>query len=538
MKKLTIALFLTFSVTLTFSQSVDKPKLVVGIVVDQMKYDYLNLYWKHYGDGGLKRMVSEGFSCRNLHYNYGPTFTGPGHASVYTGTTPRYHGIVANDWYDKSADRMIYCSEDRSVKSVGYDTPSGQMSPKNMLVTTMTDELKMSTAGRSKVIAVSMKDRGATLPGGHSADAAYWMTHRWITSTHYMNELPDWVKKFNDEMEQFVPDVWNTLLPIDDYRESWADDNEYEYSFKGHDKPVFPYDLKTLMPENGHMNMVKSTPFGNTITTEFAKAAIMNEKLGKRSDTDFISISYSTPDYIGHMFGPQAVENQDTYLRFDAELAEFLEFLDAEIGKGEYLVFLTADHGGAMVPAHSMDLKMPGGNIDGKLISNASKEFLIQRFNADGMISNYSNDQFFLNYDSISVNGYEPEQIARALADFVLQFEGVSESVTAWDLKRTQFTEGSIAAVQRGFNHRRSGDVILIFQSGWIEYGSRGTTHGSVYTYDTHVPALFYGWGVKHGFTDRRLNITDIAPTISTLLQIGLPSGSTGDPIRQITERR
>lgn len=537
MKQLIFALVLSFSVTVAFSQSADKPKLVVGIVVDQMKYDFINMYWKHYGDGGFKRMIGEGFSCRNLHYNYGPTFTGPGHASIFTGTTPRYHGIVANDWYDKKANRTIYCSEDRSVKSVGDETPSGQMSPKNMLVTTMTDELKMSTAGRSKVISVSIKDRGATLPGGHSADAAYWMTDKWISSTHYMEQLPEWVVKFNEGMEQFVPDVWNTLLPIESYLESWGDDNEYEYSFRGKDRPVFPYDLKTLRPENGNISMIKSTPFGNTITTEFAKAAIRNEKLGANDITDFITISYSSPDYIGHMFGPQAVETQDNYLRFDAELAEFLNFLDAEIGKGEYLVFLTADHGGAMVPAHLEDLKMPGGNIDAKLINNAAKEFLIQRYNADGMILNYSNDQFFLDHDRIAENGYEPEQIARALADFVLQFGGVAEAYTARDLKRAQFTEGTIAAAQRGFNHRRSGDVILLFQSGWIEYGRRGTTHGSLHAYDTHVPAIFMGWGVKHGFTDRRLSITDIAPTVCSLLQIGMPSGFTGDPIRQITER-
>src|SRR5690606_23218920 len=223
-----------------------------------------------------------------------------------------------------------------------------------------------------------------------------------ISSTHYMEHLPEWVVEFNEGMEQFVPDEWNTLLPIESYLESWGDDNEYEYSFRGKDRPVFPYDLKTLRPENGNISMIKSTPFGNTITTEFAKAASRNEKLGANSVPDFITISYSSPDYIGHMFGPQAVETQDNYLRFDAELAEFLNFLDAEIGQGEYLVFLTADHGGAMVPAHLEDLKMPGGNIDAKLINNAAKEFLIQRYNAEGMILNYSNDQFFLDHDRIA----------------------------------------------------------------------------------------------------------------------------------------
>ncbi len=525
--------FLSFVV---YAQPDGQPKLVVGITVDQMRYDYLNRYWNHYGDNGFKRLIRDGFNCRNLHYNYGPTFTGPGHASIFTGTTPRYHGIIANDWYDRQAGRTIYCSEDRGVRSVGQDTPAGQMSPKNMKAPTVTDELKLFTAGRSKIIGISIKDRGATLPAGHAADAAYWMTQKWISSTHYMDQLPQWVADFNNNMHQWIPDEWNTLLPIDQYVESWDDDNEYEYAFRGKERPVFPYNLKELMPENGGMSMIKATPFGNTISFEFAKAAIINESMGSDEVPDFMALSLSSPDYIGHMFGPQAVEVQDNYLRLDRDIADFLQFLDNEIGKGDYLVFLTADHGGAMVPAHLEDLNIPGGNIDGSLINKSAKAFLQQHFGTDSLIMHYSNDQFFLNTERIYRMGQEPEYVAQLLADFVMNFEGVAETYTAWDLKRTTFTDQITGALQQGFNHQRSGDVALIFESGWIEYGRRGTTHGSLYNYDTHVPALFYGWGVNPGYTDERLEIIDIAPTIATLLQISMPAAATGKPIRKITE--
>lgn len=519
------------------AREIERPKLVVGIVVDQMRYDYLSRYWDDYGDEGFKRLISGGYSCRNLHYNYGPTFTGPGHASIYTGTTPRYHGIIANDWYSKEFDRSVYCSEDFSMRSVGADTPKGQMSPANMIATTMCDELKLNTAGKSKVVGVSMKDRGATLTAGHAADAAYWMTDRWITSSYYTDSLPQWVADFNEQMDDYYPKVWTPLRDIETYDESWPDDNDYEYYFNGMERPVFPYDFEKLMPENGGIGMIKSTPFGNTITAEFAKAAILHEEMGSDEITDFLALSFSSPDYMGHMFGPQAVEIQDNYLRLDNEIADFLKFLDAEIGENEYLVFLTSDHGGAWVPSHMESLKIPAGYIDDEFLIKASQEFLTQRYSATDLILDYSNDQFFLNNALIVERGHDPKEVARALADFAMQMEGVSETYTASDLRRNEYTVGPVARIQRGFNHQRSGDVIVLFEPGWIGYGRRGTTHGSPYTYDSHVPALFYGTGVSPGYTDKELSITDIAPTVCTLLQIGFPNAMTGEPIRQITER-
>lgn len=536
MRSIVIFIVLIMASINAVAETVERPKLVVGIVVDAMKYDYLARFWNHYGDDGFKRLIGDGFSCRNMNYNYTPTFTGCGHASVYSGTTPKYHGIIGNNWYSKTEDRLVYCSEDKSVRSIEVSSSKGQMSPKNMLVSGLADELKIASMGRSKVVGISIKDRGATLPAGHAADAAYWMTDRWISSSYYMDELPPWVQAFNAGMDQYYPKVWNTLKPIETYRESWADDNEYEYTFNGMDRPVFPYNLEKLMPENGGINMIKSTPFGNTITTAFAKEVIRNEKLGKGEETDMIAISYSSPDYLGHMFGPQAKEVQDNYLRLDGDMAELLAFLDEEIGAGKYLVFLTADHAGAMVPAHMTDMKLPGGIIDDKSLQSKTKDFLAERFGLNGVVLNYINDQFSLDHEIIKTAGHEPEKVARALADFLLSLNEVFETYTAWDMRFGYFADGAAAMAQRGFNHQRSGDVVIVFKPGWIDYGSKGSTHGSAFRYDTHVPALFYGWGITHGSTDRMVGITDIAPTVSTLLQISFPNATTGSPIFEITE--
>ncbi|TVR40274.1 MAG: alkaline phosphatase family protein [Cryomorphaceae bacterium] len=522
--------------TALVAQNESHPKLVIGMVVDQMRYDYLTRYEAHYSENGFKRILRDGFDCRNLHYNYGPTFTGPGHASIFTGTTPRYHGIIANDWYMRDEGRTMYCSEDRSVRSVGQQSPKGQMSPRNMIATTVADELKLHSAGRSKTIAIAIKDRGATLSGGHTADAAYWMTDQWITSSFYMESLPQWVQDFNEKMMDFVPDVWEPLKPIELYIESAPDDNPWEHAFRGKDKPVFPYNLKELKQENGGINMIKSTPFGNTITTALAREAILNEQLGKGEVTDFLTVSYSSPDYLGHMLGPQAVEIQDNYMRFDLELGEFLNFLDEQFGEGNYLFFLTADHGGGWVPAQLKELGVPAGYISGKLILSAAREHITERFGIKNAIDNYSNEQFFLNLGAIETSGHSAAQIARELADFVRRFEGIAEAYTAWDFRTHEYTQGMVHLMQNGYNHKRSGDVILITEPAWMEYGSKGTTHGSPWNYDTHVPALFFGWGVKPGHTDERLSITDIAPTVSSLLRISFPNAATGKPIRAITE--
>ncbi|MGZ3905005.1 MAG: alkaline phosphatase family protein, partial [Bacteroidia bacterium] len=332
--------------TYTFSQG---PKLIVGIVVDQMRYDYLYRFSEKYTEGGFKRIMKEGFNCRNTQYNYIPTFTGPGHSSIYTGTTPAIHGIAANEWYDKKTKKEVYCAYDKNSMPVGTTDKVGHASPINLESTTIGDEIKIASLNKAKVIGVSLKDRSSILPAGHAADGAYWFdgsTGNFITSGFYRSELPKWLIDFNAKglAKKYLAEGWNTLLPLDKYTESLPDDNPYEKSPNKKDKPVFPYEYKEFIEKN-NLEIIKATPQGNTITKELAKAAIEGEGLGADNICDMLCVSFSSTDYVGHAFGPRSVELEDVYIRLDKDLEEFFAYLDTKIGKGNYTLFITADHG-------------------------------------------------------------------------------------------------------------------------------------------------------------------------------------------------
>ena len=518
-----------------------KPKLVVGIVVDQMRYDYLTRYWDKYGDGGFKKMINEGYNCKNANYNYMPTYTGPGHASIYTGTTPENHAIISNTWYDKVLKSNTYCAGDMSVSTVGSTTKNGMMSPKKMLGTTITDELKLATTNKGKVIGMSIKDRGAILPAGHNADAAYWYdggnVGKWISSTFYMKELPQWVQKVNEKnnSNKYLNSKWETLLPIEKYTESIADNNSYEGRFKTEAAPIFPHDLAALRDSNYNYSLIKSTPFGNTILKELALAAIEGEELGKDEFTDFLAVSFSSPDYIGHQYGPMSIEIEDTYLRLDKDLEEILTYLEKNFGKDDVLVFLTADHGVVNVPQYLIDNNMPGGYFDNGKLTRDLKRHLKLEYNTDSIVDNISNYQVFLNHQFINGKNWNISAIENAIAQFILTQKGVSKVVTASSLKATEFNEGVLANAQRGFNQVRSGDVLYVLESGWVPAGYHtGTTHGSPYNYDTHVPLLWYGHGVKKGASDAFVVIPDIAATVAAILEIQPPNACTGKPIQEL----
>lgn len=512
-----------------------KPKLVVGIVIDQMRYDYIYRYWDKYGNDGFKRLVNEGFFCRNTNFNYVPTYTGPGHASVYTGTTPAVHGIIANDWYDKTKGKNMYCVQDDNVNGVGTNASEGKRSPVNMLTTTITDELRISSTMKSKVIGIALKDRSAILPAGHTANAAYWYDGSvggFITSTYYMKELPVWVQAFNKQelAKKYMSQPWNTLLPIDQYTESVPDDNNYEFIAKGETRPVFPHNLPDLMKANGGLNMIRSTPFGNSLTKDFAIETIKSENLGKSTATDFLAVSFSSPDYIGHAYGPNSVEQEDDYIRLDKDLGEFLKFLDTQIGKNNVLVFLTADHAAPQVPAYLMDLKIPAGYIDEAKIEDTLKKYLLKNF-GDTLVLSFSNQQIFLNQKLIAEKKLNVQQVEESVASFIQNLPAVSEVLTAVTLNNSQFTEGSRYLMQKGFNAKRSGDVLVNYQPSWVDFPHYGTTHGSPYSYDTHVPLLFYGWNIQHGSSSEQVYITDVAATLAMMLNIQFPNGCTGKPI-------
>lgn len=517
------------------------PKLVVGIVVDQMRYDYLTRFWDHYGEGGFKRLVNEGFNCKNNHFNYAPTSTGPGHASVYTGTTPATHGVVGNNWYDKENDIDVYCASDESYNSVGTTSDAGKMSPHRMTVTTITDELRLHTQMRGKTIAIALKDRGAVLPGGHTANAAYWFQGgdegQWISSTYYMDTLPKWVSDFNasDKIKAYKK-PWTTLKDINTYLESGLDNTTYEGLFETEAAPTFPHKTANMVNKNADFEILKATPFGNTITTDFALEALEKELLGQDQFTDFLAISYSSTDYVGHKYGVNSKEVQDTYLRLDLDLERLLKTLDKRVGRNEYTVFLTSDHGAIDVPAYLKDQRIPAGYFEIDSIYVKFSEYLNYTFGTKDIIKGFSNNQFFLDHKIVNNLDMNISDVQDIIASELLGYDGIDRVYTGHQMLKNNYTSGIPYILQNGYNQKRSGDVFVVFKPGVISYARTGSTHGSPQIYDTHVPLLFYGKGIKKGSTVLRTEIPDIAPTLSALLGIAFPSGTTGEPIPQVLE--
>lgn len=534
-------LFLTcLTLSQSVAQTVEQPKLVIGIVVDQMRYDYIYRYWDNYSENGFKRLVNEGYFCRNVNYTYVPTYTAPGHASIYTGTTPSMHGIIGNNWFDRTRNKTIYCTADYAYKTVGSTSSAGQMSPHNMLATTVGDELRLSNNKKSKVIGIALKDRGAILPAGHTANAAYWfddLTGNFISSSFYLNELPAWVNAFNKEnhVQKLLNNSWELLLSPDKYSQSNADVNKYEGMFKSETSPAFPHRLPLLMKDNGGLGLVRLTPFGNTLTKDFAIATLEAEQLGKKGTTDFLTISFSSTDYIGHQFGPGSMEMQDTYLRLDKDLADLLGFLDTYIGKKNVLLFLTADHAGVENPAQLGDLNIPSGYFDSEHPIDSLKSYLARSY-GDTLVLSYSNEQIYLNQSYIRSKNLNLENIQTDVAGYMLKFRGIANTATASTMNTSEFKNGVKSFMQNGYNQKRSGDVLINYEPAWIEFSRTGTTHGSPYSYDTHVPLIFYGYTIPKGSNSEAISISDIAPTIAQLLNIQFPNACSGKPIIQLTK--
>nr|Q55320.1 RecName: Full=Alkaline phosphatase PhoV; Short=APase PhoV; Flags: Precursor [Synechococcus elongatus PCC 7942 = FACHB-805]CAA88739.1 alkaline phosphatase [Synechococcus elongatus PCC 7942 = FACHB-805] len=517
-----------------FPQTVARPKLVVGMVIDQMRWDYLYRFYARYGNGGFKRLINEGFSAENTLIPYTPTLTACGHSSIYTGSVPAINGIIGNNWFDPQLGRDVYCVEDKSVKTVGSSSNEGLMSPKNLLVTTVTDELRMATNFRSKVISVSIKDRGAILPGGHTANGAYWyddMTGSFISSTHYMQQLPTWVNDFNAQRlpNKYFEQDWNTLYPIETYTESTADAKPYERTFKGAKTSSFPHLFKQYANKN--YSMMASMPQGNSFTLEFAKAAIPAEKLGQTGNTDFLAVSLSSTDYVGHQFGPNSIELEDTYLRLDKDLEDFFNYLDKTIGKGNYLLFLTADHGATHVPGFLRN-KMPGG----RLLLKVQTDLDSLIFNEFKVRCNFTiiNNQVIFDTDAIKEAKADYAKIKQSTIDYLVKQDGVLNAVDIKNMGAVTIPQEIKNKIINGYNARRSGDVYIILDAGWYPTLTPGTGHAAWNPYDSHIPALFMGWGVKPGKTNKEYYMSDIAPTVSALLHIQQPSGSIGKVITDL----
>jgi predicted AlkP superfamily pyrophosphatase or phosphodiesterase len=519
---------------------VPRPKLVVGIVVDQMRWDYLYRYNDRYSaNGGFKRLLDQGFTCENTLIPYTPTITACGHSSIYTGSVPAINGITGNTWWDNEQQRSIYCTEDKTVKTVGSSSALGLMSPRNLLVTTIGDELRLATNFRSKVIGLAIKDRGGILPAGHSANAAYWYDNTvgdWITSTYYMNDLPKWVIDFNAKkmVDKYYQEGWNTLYPINTYLQSTADDKSYEAKPFGANATGFPYDLKSLIGKN--YGIIATIPQGNTLTAEFAKATITGEELGKHDFTDFLAISFSAPDYIGHAFGPNSVEEEDCYLRLDKEIGSLLDFLDAKVGKDQYTVFLSADHGVAHIPGFLNENKIPANKISLTAVTSLLNNSLKEKYHIDKLIVSGEDYQVHLNHTAIDSAKLNVEEIKSLIIDSLSVQKGIYRVFAIDKMMETPLNSKIKDMLVNGYYPRRSGDIQIVLQPGWMENytGMAGTTHGLWNPYDAHIPLVWYGWGIKHGKTNRETYITDIAPTLAALLHIQMPSGCIGKVIEDV----
>jgi hypothetical protein len=537
---LVIFFLLIGSQAMLAQKTVERPKLVVGIIVDQMRWDYLYRFYDRYDEnGGFKRLISKGFSCENTYIPYAQTVTACGHASIYTGSVPAINGITGNDWYDYDLNKSVYCAGDDNVTTVGSTSANGKMSPKNLLVTTVCDELKLATNFGSKVIGIALKDRGSILPAGHSANAAYWYDNsngNWISSSYYMKQLPGWVNDFNNKkmVDQYYTEGWKTMYPPETYVQS-----DLVAAANGHNvfgqNSKFPFALKQLVGKN--YNVIAATPHGNSFTFEMAKAAMQGEQLGKDSITDFLAISLSSPDYIGHTFGPNSIEAEDAFLKLDQSLGQYLNYLDEQLGKDQYLVFLTSDHGVVNVPSFLLNKNIPAGNFSAQKLFDELTISLEEKFRVGGLLTDINNGQVFLNRSLLKKGKPNEKDVKNFVIDYLASQPYISRAFELTNLGETPLNATIKEKVVNGYYPSRSGDIQIIVKPQFIEgFEKSGTTHGNWYPYDSHIPLLWYGWKIKHGKTTRETSMADIAPTLSNLLHIQNPSGCVGKTITEITD--
>lgn len=540
--KISIVLFFCSIIHSVFSQK-DAPKLVVGIVIDQMCYDYLYRFYPNFGKGGFKRLMDKGSHFRNVTYNYVPTFTGPGHASIYTGTTPSNHGIVGNDWFHRPYNRGVNCVDDTSVTALGTQSVDGLCSPHFLRANTITDQLRL-TYPSSKVIGVSIKDRGAILPAGHLANGAYWYDYssgKFISSSFYFKSLPTWVTDFSAQhpIASYLAKPWNLLKDSSCYYYRKMDDSPYEVLIAGKTKPIFPYTLSEL-PFDKQLTNFTAFPEANTYLTDFAFAAMNAENLGKHTTTDFLTISYSTPDIAGHAFGPYSLEMEDMYFRLDNEIARLLTTLDKQVGKGNYVVFLTADHAVVPVPELLIDHQLPGGYLFLADKEKGLRELSLQTYQVD-VIDRIENANIYLKKEFLNTpltNNY-----LNTLKAAIGQWSETKLVLTKVELQQAPVTNWA-EMMQAGYDPERSGDLIFILQPGFLPKSTdtpgahKGTSHGSAFNYDTHVPVLFYGKDIPQQDVFTPYSITDIAATVVHILDVQRPNAMTGKPMLELFFKR
>jgi predicted AlkP superfamily pyrophosphatase or phosphodiesterase len=520
-------------------QEVPRPKLVVGLVIDQMRWDYLYRYYSKFENGGFKRLLNDGYSLNNVTINYVPTVTAIGHTSIYTGSVPSIHGIAGNDWMDKLSGKNTYCTADETVQPVGTtDNKVGKHSPRNLWSTTVTDQLRLATNFQSKVIGVSLKDRASILPAGHNPTGAFWFddtSGNFVTSSYYMQDLPQWIKEFNNQKipEKLVANGWNTLLPINEYTESSPDNSPWEGLLGSAKTPTFPYNnlAQDYQKKKGE---IRYTPFGNTLTLQLAQASVLGEKLGQDEITDFLAINIASTDYGGHKFGPNAIEVEDIYLRLDKDLASFFKFLDDKVGKNKYTVFLSADHGGAHSVGFLEEHKIPTGFFeeDMKKMMNTK---LKEKFGVESIVNSAQNYQIYFDRKVLADNNLELDKVKEFAISELNKNQDYLYIVDADEVEEATIPKLIKERIINGLNRTRSGDIQIITKDNFLPtYAKTGTSHSVWNSYDAHIPLIFMGWGIQKGESNREYHMTDISPTICSLLKIEFPSGNIGNPIVEV----
>jgi predicted AlkP superfamily pyrophosphatase or phosphodiesterase len=535
MKQLALLLGCISSVAMA-QEPATRPKLVVVIVIDQFRPDYLQRFRPYFGTGGFNLFLRRGATFTEAEYKHAVTLTCPGHAVVLTGTYANVNGIISNQWYDSQSRLQEYCAADRSVTLVGSSQPG--RSPRNLIGSTIGDELKRASGGRSRVIAMAGKDRSAIMLGGHLADAAYWMEDSlFVTSTHYMKELPAWVQQFNasGRVSSYAGKSWDELLPKAAYAGVGPDYVSAEQNVAGMGR-TFPHHLA---PDSSprFLDGFRSSPFQNEVLLDLARAAVTNEKLGEDDDPDLLALSLSANDLIGHAFGPNSHEVMDVTVRTDRLLQEFFAFLANRIDLRHVLIVLTADHGVAPLPEVARELHRGAARLDPARIAAAAEAALRARYGAppaSAWLAHLAPPWLYLNNEALRQKGIAVEEAERTARDGVKGVQGVHHVLTATELREQQKT-GMASSAVFSFYPGRSGNIYYELKP-FIVLGREqtGTTHGSPWSYDTRVPLLWFGTSIKRGTYRQATSIADIAPTLSILLGIEKPPGARGRVLQEM----
>jgi predicted AlkP superfamily pyrophosphatase or phosphodiesterase len=515
---LLIGILATISLLLAASPTAPrKPKLLVAIVIDQFRYEYL-LRFKDDYNSGLARLLQQGAVFTDAHYIHAATVTAVGHSTFLTGALPSVSGIIANEWYDRSSASRVTSVSDRETKLIGGIAGAIGSSPRRMLVDTVGDELKIREGKKSKVIGISIKDRSAILPAGHMADGAFWFdakANQWVTSTYYMEALPEWARSVNDRhpAQRFATMRW--------------------FPFGAKDESGTPFCTMVAGTEVRHCESLEATPWGNEIIEEFAEQALAGEQLGKHPGTDLLAVSFSANDYVGHAVGPDDPAVRDMAIRTDRLLGQLFRKIEQSIGAGNMLVVLTADHGVAPVPEVNQARHMPGGRISESVVKNIG-DALKKRFGAGDWLLPSTSSMVYLNLKLMEEHKLDRSVVERVAAEAAASIPHIARVYTRSEILSGAVQQDAISrAVTASFYGPRSGDLIIVQEPYYLFEQGTGTTHGTPYEYDTHVPVLFLGAGIKPGHYSQRIAVNDIAPTLAEILGLAHPAGASGRVLQE-----